>query len=526
MSLKIYDTTLRDGMQGEKISFTLEEKLQVARRLDSLGLHYIEGGFPLANQKEEEFFREARKIRFENARVAAFGSTRRPNGKASEDPHLKALVNADTPVVTIVGKSWTRHVTEVLRTTLEENLAMIEDSARYLKSAGREVVYDAEHFFDGYREDPDYALRSLEAARKGGADIVVVCDTNGGVTTSDFKKALESVRARGLVFGVHLHNDAGLAAAHSLLAVDFGATQIQGTMNGWGERSGNANLCTIIPNLHFKLGLKVFTDEKMRHLTPVSRYVDELANLVPDNRQPFVGVSAFAHKAGQHADVIIKNPLLMEHMNGELVGNERRVLLSELAGKSTLALKLGKFGNFDKNDKVVEKLTATLKEKESQGYEYEAAEESFELLMRTALEEAKGAVHQPMFRILKYKVGTTFASKPGKLETTAELVVETAKDGKKHKGAAKGNGPVAALDGALRKAIAKKHPFVAKVKLTDYKVRILDGSRATGATTRVFIRSTDGEKTCNTVGVSENIIEASCQALIDSYEYFSLETKN
>lgn len=513
MSLRIYDTTLRDGMQGEKVSFTLEDKLRVAQHLDDLGIHYIEGGFPLANAKEEEFFRQVRQIKWKYARLAAFGSTRRPGGKSEADPHLRALLEAETPVVTIVGKTWTRHVTEVLRTTLEENLAMIEESAAFLKKEGREVVYDAEHFFDGFKENPEYALKTLAAARRGGADVLVLCDTNGGTITRDFMKAVEAVSStKNLPFGVHLHNDSGMAVAHSCLAADLGAIQIQGTLDGLGERCGNANLCSIIPNLVFKMGSDCMTPEQVKGLTHTSRFVCELANLPHDHRQPYVGDSAFAHKAGQHADVIIKNPELMEHMAGEQVGNTRRVLLSELSGKSTLVYKLRPFGDFGKESKEVDALTRELKERESLGYEYETAEGSFELVIRRAL-----GSYQTMFTLLHYEVESFQGGGGDGIKTFARVRVSV--NGTEHAGNAVGTGPVAALDGALRDAVRGRHPFIDSVKLCDYKVRILDSSRATLAKTRVFIKSTDGQDTWETVGVSENIIDASWQALVDSYDY-------
>lgn len=514
MNVKIYDTTLRDGMQGEKVNFTLEDKLRVAQKLDQLGVHYIEGGFPLANAKEEEFFRRARGMKWKHARLASFGSTRRPGGEASKDPHLRALLEAETPVVTMVGKAWIRHVTEVLRTTADENLAMIEDSARFLKKAGREVVFDAEHFFDGFKDDAAYALRSLRAARDGGADILILCDTNGGTITRDFLRALEAVQEElQSPWGVHLHNDSGMAVAHSCLAVEYGARQIQGTLDGWGERCGNANLCSIIPNLQFKMGVPLLSGEQVRHLTNVSRFVCELANLPHDHRQPFTGVSAFAHKAGQHADVIIKNPVLMEHLDGALVGNERRVLLSELAGKSTLVYKLRDFGDYHKDSKEVDALTRELKERESRGYEYETAEASFELLIRRSL-----GIYRPMFTLLHYEVESFQGGGKDGVKTFSRVRLSI--DGVEHAGHAVGSGPVGALDSALRDAVRVVHPFIDQVKLTDFKVRILDGNQAANARTRVFVKVSDGEKTWETVGVSENIIEASWEALIDGYEYF------
>lgn len=512
-SVKVYDTTLRDGMQGEKISFTLEEKLEIAKRLDDLGLNYIEGGFPLSNKKEEKFFRKVKDHSFKNAKIAAFGSTRRPGGEAHSDININALLDAETPVVTVVGKSWTRHVTEVIRSTLEENIAMIRDSVSYLKKEGREVVYDAEHFFDGFADKPEYALESIRAAHEAGADVVVLCDTNGGTIHSGIIQALEKAKAEipGINLGIHLHNDVGMAVANSIISVEYGCTHIQGTLNGWGERCGNANLCSIIPNLHYKMNQSPFTDEQVRELTNVARYAAELANIIPDERQPYIGRSAFAHKAGQHADVIIKNPELMEHMDSNLVGNERRVLLSELAGKSTIVHKMKTYGEFSKNSREVDEVTQKLKENESLGLEYEAAEASFDLVIRRVIGRYK-----EIFTLLHYEVESFRTGQEG-IKTLARIRMMC--NERIYTGYAVSKGPVGALDKAIRAAMSSKYPFLEEIKLVDYKVRVLNGEKATGASVRVFIKSSDRKSKWDTVGVSENIIEASYQALIDSYEY-------
>lgn len=512
MGIKIYDTTLRDGMQGEKVSFSLEEKINVAKKLDELGIHYIEGGFPLANKKEEAFFKEAAKISFQNATVASFGSTRRPGSKAEYDPHIKALLSAETKAVTIVGKSWDAHVKKVIKTDLDENLKMIEDSVKFLKKQGREVIFDAEHYFDGYAENPEYALKTVKVAIESGADIAVLCDTNGGTVYEPFVTAVKAVEKNGAPYGVHIHNDTGMAVANSLISLSFGCTHIQGTINGWGERCGNANLCTIIPNLHYKTDYNVFSDKQLEKMTSVSRYISESANIIPDERQPYVGLSAFAHKAGQHADVILKESKLMEHMPADKVGNTRRILLSELAGKSTVVHKLKKFGDFDKNSNQVEEVTRELKEKESLGYEYEAAEASFDLLILKKLNR-----YQPLFELLHYE---TEIFKSGFDNTKNLARIRLMIENRIATGNATADGPVGALDKALRDAVSKRYPFINKIKLIDYKVRVLNSNLAAEAGVRVFIKSTDRQHEWETVGVSQNIIEASWQALRDSIEYY------
>ena len=513
MDLTIYDTTLRDGMQGEKVNFSLQDKIEVALKLDSLGIHYIEGGFPLSNKKEENFFKQIKRENIKQAKIASFGSTRRPGGNTASDLHINALLQAETEVVTLVGKSWDRHVTGVLGTTLDENLRMIEDSVTYLKKQGREVIYDAEHFFDGYKGHPTYALKTISVARAAGADVVVLCDTNGGSIHTRIVEAIQAVNTiKGMRFGIHLHNDVGMAVANSLIALDYGCVQIQGTINGWGERCGNANLCTLIPNLHFKINPHLFTDEQLKQLTSTAKYISELANIIPGDRDPYVGLSAFAHKAGQHADVIIKNPFLMEHLDSSQVGNDRRILLSELAGKSTIVHKLKKYGSFDKQSPEIKDIIKTLKEKESFGYEYEAAEASFELLVLRIIGR-----YRKLFELLHYEV-ESFQSGGGEMiKTLARVRVKIST--REYAGAAVDKGPVSALDHALRDAIRLSFPFVDAIKLVDYKVRVLNGEKGVGAKVRVFIKSTDGKTEWDTVGVSENIIEASWQAVVDSLEY-------
>ena len=520
MDLTIYDTTLRDGMQGEKVNFSLQDKIDVALKLDELGIHYIEGGFPLANKKEESFFKQIKKENIKQAKIASFGSTRKPGGKAETDHHLNALLQAETEVVTIVGKSWDDHVSGVLKTSFDENLKMIEDSVKLLKKEGREVIYDAEHFFDGYRANPSYALKTIEVASVAGADVVVLCDTNGGSIHTTIVEAIKAVNEiKDMRFGIHLHNDVGMAVANSLIALDYGCVQIQGTINGWGERCGNANLCTIIPNIHFKIRGDLFSDKQLSGLTGAAKYISELANIVPVDRDPYVGLTAFAHKAGQHADVIIKNPFLMEHLDSSKVGNNRRILLSELAGKSTIIHKIKKHGNFDKNSKEIEAIVATLKDRENFGYEYEAAEASFELLVLNIIGQYK-----PLFKLIHYEVVSHKEDNHREVTTLAKLTIKI--NNKEHTGTGTGTGPVSALDHCLREAIGSFFPYINKIKLLDYKVRVLNGEKATDAKVRVFIKSTNGQSEWDTVGVSENIIDASWQALVDSFEYiFNIQLK-
>ena len=510
----VFDTTLRDGMQGVEINYTLEDKLAIAKELDAFKIDYIEGGFPLSNEKETAFFKEVRKISFSHATVCAFGSTRRAGTVASSDPHIRALLDAEVPGVVIVGKTWKAHVETVLGTDPEENLRMIADSVETCKKEGREVIFDMEHFFDGWADDPDYALQVMQVGTDAGADFIVLCDTNGGTLPSTVTEIYRSLPTDRLAkLGGHFHNDCGVAVANSLAAVEAGANQIQGTINGWGERCGNANLCAYVPNLVIKLGAQPACAEQLEHLTSLSRFVAEKANIIPDKRQPYVGTAAFSHKAGQHADVVAKAGHLMEHIDSSMVGNERRVLLSELAGKSTVVEKLGKYGEFTKKDSVVSELISVLKEKERLGYEYEAAEASFDLLVRKAL-----GIYEPIITIRNYHLESYKAYEtPSK--TVGRIFMEA--HGRELMGASVGVGPVETLDAALRDALEPHYPFISKISLTDYRVRVLNPEQASAAKVRVFIASTDhAGRTWDTVGVHENIVEASWEALVDSLEYY------
>jgi 2-isopropylmalate synthase len=522
----LFDTTLRDGMQGTGINYTLKDKLEIARRLDEVGIDYVEGGFPLANEKEAAFFQQMKKEPLKRARLAAFGSTRKPGNQASSDPNIRALLEAETPVVVVVGKSWVLHVEHVLGTTPEENLALIDDSIRLLKAEGREVIFDLEHFFDGWKAHPEYSRRIVETARDAGADWLVPCDTNGGTLVDEVTAAyrfLFTISGLEHKLGVHFHNDLGLGVANSLAGIVAGARQVQGTINGWGERCGNANLCSVAPSLSLKLPYR--TNLNLSRLTELSRFVGEKANLGLDRRQPFVGEAAFSHKAGQHADVLAKAKAfqvdgftaggMMEHMDPALVGNTRRILLSELAGKSTVAMKLGKFGAFGKNSPEVAELTRILKEKENDGYEYEAAEASFELLVLKVLGRYRSLFELDNYHLESYKTWDRDSQTVGRIFLTAQ--------GKRSMGAAVGVGPVGVLDKALRNALEATYPFVKRLLLTDFSVRVLNADEAsTDSKVRVFISWSDGQSTWDTVGVHENIIEASWQALVDSFEHYWL----
>ncbi|MFZ5823336.1 MAG: citramalate synthase [Bacillota bacterium] len=507
-AVTLYDTTLRDGSQRAGISFSSLDKLRIARRLDDLGIPYIEGGWPGSNPKDEEFFRLLQDHPLKRARAVAFSSTCRAGARPEEDATLQALLAAQTPVVALFGKSWDYHVTHALGTTLEENLRIIRESVAYLKAQGKEVVYDAEHLFDGYKRNPAYAMATLEAAAAGGADWLVLCDTNGGTLPGEVAAAVRAVGERfpGLRLGIHAHDDSGLGVAVSLAAVEAGATMVQGTINGYGERCGNANLCAVIPNLQLKMGIPCLPEEKLAELTPVSHLVSEVANLPPWDAQPYVGKNAFTHKAGVHVSALLKDPVMYEHMPPERLGNERRVVVSELAGRSNL---LHTFGE-SLDTREAADLVRLVKERESQGYQYEGAEASLAVLTH------KG-VHPFRLQSLKLMVsgsdgGPTESEVAIKLQV-GEQVVHTA---------AEGNGPVHALDSALRKALTQVYPAVSTVGLLDYKVRVLEGSHGTGAVVRVLIESGDGVDTWSTVGASSNILEASWQALADSLTYFLL----
>ncbi len=514
MQIKIYDTTLRDGAQREGISFSVNDKLKIAEKLDELGVTYIEGGWPGSNPKELEFFRRARmELQLKNAKLCAFGSTRRPGISAGEDQNVRYLVGAATPAVTVFGKSWDFHVRSALSTTLEENLEMIRDTISYLKSLGREVIYDAEHFFDGYRNNPDYALKTIQAAAQSGADVVVLCDTNGGLMPWELAEIITGVRrVIKLPLGIHAHDDCGMAAANTLLAVQAGATHVQGTINGYGERCGNANLCTIIPNLQLKMGLNLLTGQQLSGITGLSRFVAELANMVPQENQPYVGHNAFSHKGGVHVDAVSKSPDTYEHTDPGQVGNRRRILISELAGRTSVSLKAQE-GNIAllRDHPKTRKVLHRLKELEHQGYQFEGADGSFELLILKTMNAYQPFFHLEGFRLIveKRENGQLYAEATIKVRVGSQQVHT----------AAEGNGPVNALDNALRKALEEIYPELRKIKLIDYKVRVLDGKGGTGSKVRVLIESRDDHKTWGTVGVSHNIIEASWQALVDSLEY-------
>lgn len=511
--VQIYDTTLRDGTQGEGVSLSLNDKLMLAKRLDQFGVDFIEGGWPGSNPKDMAFFKEAKKIRFKHAKVTAFGSTRRANIKVSADEQIKMLLEANTKVVTIFGKSWDFHVKEVFKTSLKENLYMIRDSVEYLKSKKKYVIYDAEHFFDGFFENPDYALQTIREAAKAGADLICLCDTNGGRVPHDVAIAVKRVRKSVKTpLGIHCHNDANLAVANSLTAVEHGAIQVQGTINGYGERCGNANLTSIMPILQLKMGLHVVSDRKLKELTELSHYVSEVCNMPIENNQPFTGQSAFAHKGGVHVNAMMKNSKTYEHIPPALVGNRTRFLISELSGKSNVLVKSEELHlGLSKDKPETRAILEKVQELENQGYQFEAAEASFELLMRKEMGKFK-----KFFSIKEAHVEDEIIGGDAP-RSEATVVVEV--DGKEERSNEKGDGPVNALDNALRKALKKFYPVLEKIHLSDYKVRVVNSEAGTAAKVRVFIQFQDEKKAWSTVGVSENVIEASWQALLDAMEY-------
>ncbi len=516
--VEIYDTTLRDGSQLEGISLTVDDKLRIAEQLDWLGVDYIEAGWPGANPKDEEMFRRApSELTLEHSTLVAFGSTRRVKGKVDSDDTLRHLVEAGTSTVCIVGKSWDYHVTEALRTTLDEGVAMVADSVAFLKGNGLEVFFDAEHFFDGYRRNPEFGLRVLEAAATAGATRLVLCDTNGGSLPFEVERIVgEVVEYFGSDVGValHLHDDAGTGVANALAGVRAGAIQVQGTINGYGERTGNCNLTTIIPNLSLKMGIATIPDDRLERLTPVAHHVAELVNMALNPQAPYVGASAFAHKAGLHVSAIAKQPDAYEHVAPDSVGNGTRFVVSELAGKSTLTLKASELG-LSLDGPQLNDLVDTLKRMEHEGYHFEVADASLELLMRRAT-----GWSQPYFAIESFRVITDDPEPAGeKSSSTTEATIKVHVGGERRIATAEGNGPVNALDAALRAALGGRFQALEHVHLTDYKVRVLDTAKGTGAVTRVLVDSTDGERTWTTMGVSENIIEASWQALADSLVY-------
>ncbi|MBI1886474.1 MAG: citramalate synthase [Chloroflexi bacterium] len=518
-TIELYDTTLRDGTQMEGISLSVEDKLKIAAKLDELGVHYIEGGYPGSNPKDAEFFARARSLGLKNARLAAFGSTRRAGASVKSDASLKTLVEAGTSVVTIVGKAHDRHVTHVLETTLEENLAMIGDSVRYLKSHGLTVFFDAEHYFDGFASDRDYALQCLKTAAGAGADCVVLCDTNGGTVTSAVRDVVSAAVAQvSCPVGIHAHNGADLAVANTMVAIEAGATHVQAAVNGYGDMCGNANMMSVIANLKLKMGLDVVTDGQLGLLTEVSRYVSEIANLPPNPRQPYVGTAAFAHKAGLHTAALAKEEWSYQHVDPAAVGNDTRILISELGGSRGILTKLQERG-IKMERREAQRLLEQVKLMESRGYQYEGAEASFEVLVHRSRPG-----YRPPFELEDFMVVERRHHGPGEREMLSEAMVKIRVGDEVVHTAAEGNGPVNALDAATRKALVQFYPTLGAVKLVDYKVRIIDTAAGTGASVRVLIESTDGDHSWTTVGASTDIIEASWLALADSLEYWLTKT--
>jgi 2-isopropylmalate synthase len=511
--VQLYDTTLRDGMQGQGMSLSAQEKVRVVRKLDELGIDFIEAGFPTSNPKEIELFEMLATEQLSTATVVAFGMTRRRGQSAAEDEGLRVLAGTFVPVITLVGKSWALHLEKVLKVEREENLEMIGESVAYLRKQGKRVFYDAEHFFDGYSDDPGYALACVRAAVDAGAENVTLCETNGGRLPDEVAEATRAVVAEvgsGATVGIHTHNDAEVAVANSLAAVREGATLVQGTINGCGERSGNANLVSILPALQLKMGVEVVTDDQLARLTEVSHYVDELCNVIPAPDQPYVGRNAFAHKGGMHVAAVRGDARTYEHIDPATVGNEREILASELSGKGTV-LDLAERSGLRLTDEQAKSALKSLKEREHDGYHYEAADASFELMLRR-----ESGAYEPLFRLEGFRV-IVEKREDGKVQTEATIKVWV--DGERYVHTAEGRGPVNALDAALRGAIIDRHPHLADIELTNYKVRILDEHHGTGAKIRVLLDSTDGEHVWGSIGVSENIIEASWEALVDSLEH-------
>ena len=520
----LYDTTLRDGTQGENVTFSAEEKLNIAMRLDDIGVHYIEGGWPGSNPRDVAFFELAKRVNFKQARLAAFGSTRKPGARPDEDQNLTALLESQTPTVTIFGKSWDLHVEKVMNNTLPENLAMINDSVAYLKQQEREVIYDAEHFFDGYKNNKDYALQTIAAAINSGADFIVLCDTNGGtlplemdtIITEVQKEMMntrsDSSRKNTIKLGIHSHNDCGLAVANSITAIHNGAVMVHGTINGYGERCGNADLTAIIPILCLKMGRGCIATENLKKLKNLSRYVSETANLVPLNSRPFVGKSAFAHKGGIHVSAIMKTPRAYEHMDPQQVGNKRRVLVSDLSGKSNVEYKAKELGvEIGKNGFDSRQIASEIKQLEQEGYQFDTADGSFKILLEKFTDQFK-----PLFELESFRVTI---EKDKEQPCSAHATIKISVGDKKEITAGEGYGPVSALDNALRKALDKFYPDLDTMRLVDFKVRVIDGARGTAAKVRVLIESRDQNQIWSTIGVSEDIIEASWQALADSFQF-------
>jgi len=519
-TVQLYDTTLRDGSQQEGISFSVEDKLKLCQKLDELGIDFIEGGWPGSNPKDTEFFAQTQNLRLSHSTLVAFGSTRHANSRAEADSNLQALVEAKTRVVTIVGKAWDKQVTRVLETTLEENLSMVADSISYLKSNGLSVFFDAEHFFDGYKGNPTYALEVVAAAAKASAECVVLCDTNGGSLPQQIVTAIKAVqKASSVPLGIHTHNDAELAVANSLAAVAAGVIQVQGTINGYGERCGNANLCSIIPTLKLKMGIDCITDKQLSKLSEVSRYVSELANMPHYHRLPYVGNDAFTHKGGIHVSGLMKWEDSYQHINPSLVGNHPHVVVSELAGKGSIIFKAKEHGLPIPKGKEIEKVLEQIKLLEKQGFQYDVAEASFDLLLRRAQPD-----YRPPFELVDFIIVVEKRRRPptkgNQEEPLSEATIKVKVDNRIVHTAAEGDGPVNALDQALRKALLQFYPDLSAVKLIDYKVRILEETAGTASQVRVLIESSDGKENWRTVGSSTNIIEASWLALADSIEYW------
>lgn len=515
--MQIYDTTLRDGTQSEGISYSCEDKIKISQYLDRMGFHYIEGGWPGSNPKDLDFFRRIRGYTMQQAKIAAFGSTRRPSIAVEDDPSVRSILDSQVQVATIFGKSWDFHVLRALGTTLEENLAMIRETVAYLKSCGLEVIYDAEHFFDGYKANPGYALATLKAAEVGGASTVVLCDTNGGSLPMEVMELVKAVKGSlSVPLGIHAHNDGEMAVANSLTAVQAGVVQVQGTVNGYGERCGNANLCSLIPNLTLKCGLETIPRERLNKLVEMSHFVSEVANVSPDPHQPYVGVSAFAHKGGVHVSALLKDYKTYEHVEPELVGNKRRVLLSELSGMSNLLYKYKELNlQVDQQSPEGRRILEEIKQMENQGFQFEGAEGSFVILLRKAF----NGYHEP-FSLEGLRLLTEIKENN---QAYSEAIIKMKIGDRVVHTAAEGNGPVNALDNALRKALDEVYPEIRSIHLSDYKVRVLDEKDGTGATVRVHIETSNGKRSWGTVGVSSNIIEASWQALVDSVAYGLLQ---
>ncbi|MFL2804521.1 MAG: citramalate synthase [Dehalococcoidia bacterium] len=516
--IQLYDTTLRDGAQYEGISFSVEDKINILKKLDELGVHFVEGGWPGSNPKDAEFFKAAQEVNLNNSTLTAFGSTRRAGINVKDDPQIQSLLDSQVSVITLVGKSWDLHVTEILETTLEENLSMIKDSIEFLRQNNKRVFFDAEHFFDGYKKNPEYAMDVISVAAQAGAECIVLCDTNGGAIPSEIASIISLISDQFDVhLGIHTHNDTDMAVASSLVALDCGAIQVQGTINGYGERCGNANLISLIANLKLKKNINCISDQQLQKLSEISRYVAEIANMPPISNQPFVGSTAFAHKGGLHASAVQKVEDSYQHVSPQTVGNEKRVLVSELSGKSNILWKTEESLGINIEPSKATELLTIIKEKESQGYQYEGAEASFELLVLRTLPKYSSPFNLVDFMTIIEKKNEAI------LNISSQVMVKVEVDGRQMHTASAGDGPVNALDNALRKALLEFYPEISNVRLNDYKVRVVDQQSGTGSIVRVLIESTDGEQTWTTVGSSENIIEASWIALSDSLEWWLLK---